>query len=239
MPGYTVATRPVVTGGHLQNRKVVLSNYQMLDGDIFVSLLKGNRELGRLIGLPLRTMYKTTLHVQLRELRNKQLDKLADIAEGVADDMDIGLGDDDDIDDKPKRKRTKRAFNNIPPVIDVSCPSIDGEGEDVVIKMMSNRNYKAACMLMLNDATIEYLVKRVKKDIDEYDDAERDANRGSSSHRPIGIVLQKSRPAVLCRWKVGKKVKTKSFPYISPDEQRQSELQAHEFMAQIELPEST
>ena len=143
MPEYNIGNSPVVcTGGHLKHNRVVVSDFQMVDGNMFIGLQKKNRELARLIGLSHNNMYKTKLHMQMRESRNRHLDHLADIAEGVADDIDLGIGDDEDM-PKPKGKR-KRTHHDLPPTIAVECPSVDPYGGDVVIKMLPTTMSSAA-----------------------------------------------------------------------------------------------
>jgi len=227
MAPYSVISCPVITGGHLKRRRIAVSDYQQVDGDVYVSLLKGNREVSRLIGLSLKNLHKTKLHKQLRELRNKELDKATDIADGVHDNIDIGLGDDDDMPiDRPKVRR-KRNHHDLPPTLDVTCPAVD-QGADVVIKMLPTTMYQSACMVMLHPSTIEYLVKRVQKDIDEYEGPDRRQTRG----QVLGIVDSTTRNMVVCRWKDGSRVKQKQFKYASLEEKSEQEAKAQEFMAQ-------
>jgi len=235
MPEYNIGTSYVVcTGGHLKRRRVVLSDFQMVDGDRFIGLQKKNREVARLIGLSYNNMYKTKLHMQMRELRNRHLNNFADIAEGVADDIDIGIGDDEDM-PAPTGKRN-RDHRDLPATIDVTCPSVDPNGEDVVIKMLPTTMFRSACVVLLHHSTIDYLMKCVQRDVDEYDRAVRQARpvRDIVDYASRDILDYASRNLILCRWRDGMRLKTKIFKYASPEEKREQEINAQEFMTRRE-----
>ena len=228
MSGYSIATYPVVSGGHLKSGKVIISTYQMIGGTPYVARMKRSREVNRLIGLPEKEMYKTNIHAMMRDLRNKELDRLSDIAEGVADHMDIGLGDSDEKGPRKNRVRiSANQFAQLPSIIEVNGPTI--EGMDNVVKMLPTRNSKEAVMIELSMKSLKYLYMLVQNDRQEFDESERPIPE-PRENRPRGIVKPKySKNRILCRWKGAGGRKQKTFKFDGEDKEV-AEARALEFM---------
>ena len=92
--------------------------------------------------------------------------------------------------------------------------------------MLPTTMSRSAVSVLLDPSTIDYLVKCVQRDVDEYDRAERQA-------RPVlGIVDYASRKLILRRWRDGSRLKTKNFKYASPEKKSEQEIKAQAFMAQ-------
>lgn len=165
MNPFCITRSPVISGGDLRDPAVLAT--RTVDGVDFFRLAKDDRTLSRILtgnswrnGRPMRS---SDVFANIRCLRDSQVDQIVNPPAA----MDLGIEDEQ----KP-RKRSRISIDNVPDVIHVRLPPIDGHGSiDAKILKGVGRD---ALWIELTPETLGYLAVAVRVEDADNDGDEED-----------------------------------------------------------------